>query len=227
MIPERQHTSTDYEQRLKELKKKLLRMGHMAESMIADSVRSYQDRHLSLAEETINRDVEMDGLEIEIDNLCYEMLVLKQPVACDLRTIATALKIVKDLERIGDIAVNIAERAQELITEPDLNWVTAIPGMAEVAQRLLKESLDAFVNSDTELAEKIIINDRALDAMYEQVFRQLLTYMLEDRRAISRAIKLIFIAKHLERVGDHSANIAEMAVFLVAGEDIRHRAAHK
>jgi phosphate transport system protein len=223
MTPERQHTSTNYEQRLQDLKHKLLFMGHEAEMMIADSVRSCLERRPALAQEIIHHDTTIDRLEIEIDNICYEMLALKQPVAYDLRNIATALKIVKDLERIADIAVNIAERSLELVAESELNYVTAIPVMADAAQRLLKESLDAFVNSDTELAERIIFSDRAIDQMYEQTFRQLLTYMLEDPRTISRAIKLIFIAKHLERVGDHAANIAEMAVFLVRGQDIRHR----
>jgi len=175
-----------------------------------------------LAEAVIFRDDEIDGLEIEIDNLCYQVLALEQPVARDLRFIATALKIVKDIERIGDIAVNIAKRAEELIQEPELKRLVNLPIMAEAAQKILKESLDAFVNSDAELAEKVIFNDNVVDGMYEQIFRELLTYMLEDPRAISRAIKLIFIAKHLERVGDHSANIAEMVIFLVRGQDIRH-----
>ena len=164
----------------------------------------------------------MDRPEIEIDNLCYEILALEQPVARDLRFIATALKIVKDIERIGDIAVNIAERAIELIQEPELKRLVDLPIMAEAAERILKDSLDAFVNSDADLAEKVIFNDKIVDDLYEQIFRELLTYMLEDTRYISRAIKLIFIAKHLERVGDHSANIAEMVVFLVRGQDIRH-----
>ena len=170
----------------------------------------------------MSRDDEIDGLEIEIDNLCYQVLALEQPVATDLRFIATALKIVKDIERIGDIAVNIAKRAEELIQEPELKRLVNLLIMAEAAQKILKESLDAFVNSNAELAEKVIFNDNVVDGMYEQIFRELLTFMLEDPRAISRAIKLIFIAKHLERVGDHSANIAEMVVFLVRGQDIRH-----
>ena len=143
-------------------------------------------------------------------------------MARDLRFIATALKIVRDIERIGDTAVNIAERAQELIQEPELKRLLALPLMAQSAQRILKESLDAFVNEDAELAEAVVASDRAIDDMYEQIFRELLTYMIEDTRNISRAIKLIFIAKHPERVGDHSANIAEMVVFMVRGQDIRH-----
>jgi phosphate transport system protein len=199
-----------------------LLMSHKAEAMIADSIRSLVERRPTMAEEVIQRDDELDKLEIEIDNLCYEILALEQPVARDLRFIATALKIVKDIERIGDIAVNIAERSMELIQEPELKRLVDLPIMGDAAQRILKESLDAFVNSDADLAERVILNDNIVDDLYEQIFRELLTYMLEDPRAISRAIKLIFIAKHLERVGDHSANIAEMVVFLVRGQDIRH-----
>jgi phosphate transport system protein len=221
-MPDRQHTSKHYEQQLRALKDKLLLMGHHAELMIADSIQALVDRRPMLAEAVIGRDDELDKLEIEIDNLCYQILALEQPVARDLRSIATALKIVKDLERIGDIAVNIAERALELIQEPELKRLVDLPIMADAAQKILKESLDAFVNSDVDLAERVVLNDDVVDGLYEQIFRELLTYMLEDARAISRAISLIFIAKHLERVGDHSANIAEMVVFLVKGQDIRH-----
>ncbi len=159
----------------------------------------------------------MQGYELRC-----EPRALEQPAARDLRFIATAMKIGRGIERIGDIAVNIAERSMELIQEPELKRLVDLPMMADAAQKILKESLDAFVNSDADLAERVIFNDNVLDDLYEQIFRELLTYMLEDPRAISRAIKLIFIAKALERVGDHSANIAEMVVFLVKGQDIRH-----
>jgi phosphate transport system protein len=221
-MTDREHTSKNFEQQLRTLKDKLLLMGHQAEKMIADAIHALVERRPSLAEEVIKSDDTMDQLELEIDNLCYEVLALEQPVARDLRFIATALKIVRDIERIGDIAVNIAERARELIQEPVLKRLIDFPIMAEAAQRILKDSLDAFVNSDAELAEKVIRDDRSIDDLYEQMFRELLTYMMEDTRYISRALKLIFIAKHLERVGDHSSNIAEMVIFLVRGQDIRH-----
>jgi phosphate transport system protein len=221
-MSEREHTSKAFEQQLRTLKDKLLLMSHDAEKMIADSIRALVERRPSLAEEVINSDDSLDKLEIEIDNLCYEILALEQPVARDLRFIATALKIVRDIERIGDIAVNIAERATELIQEPEMKRLIDLPIMAEASQRILKDSLDAFVNSDAELAEKVIRDDEFIDDCYEQIFRELLTYMMEDTKYISRALKVIFIAKHLERVGDHSANIAEMVIFLVRGQDIRH-----
>src|SRR5438552_14905966 len=157
-MSDRQHTSKHYEQQLKILKDKLLLMSHKAEIMISDSIRALVDRRPTLAEEVIQRDDELDKLEIEIDNLCYEVLALEQPVARDLRFIATALKIVKDLERIGDTAVNIAERVLELLEEPELKPIIDLKAMADAAQRILKESLDAFVNGDAELAEKIIFN---------------------------------------------------------------------
>jgi phosphate transport system protein len=221
-MPEREHTSKHYEQQLRDLKDKLLMMSHHAEKMIADSIRALVDRKPSLADEVVNSDDTLDKYELQIDNLCYEILALEQPVARDLRFLTTALKIVRDIERIGDIAVNIAERARELIQEPELKRLIDLPLMAEAAQRILKDSLDAFVNSDADLAERVIRDDQVIDALYEQIFRELLTYMMEDTGYISRALKLIFIAKHLERVGDHSANIAEMVVFLVRGQDIRH-----
>jgi phosphate transport system protein len=222
-MADREHTSTHYEHQLRELKDKLLLLSHKAELMISDSIRSLAERRPVLAEDVISRDDEIDQLEIAIDYLCYEILALEQPVAVDLRFIGTVMKIVKDIERIGDIAVNIAERALELIQEPELKRLVDMLMMADAAKKILKEGLDAFVNSDAELAEKVIFNDNVLDDLYEQIFRELLTYMLEDPRSISRAIKLIFVAKALERVGDHSTNIAEMVVFLVRGHDIRHR----
>ena len=221
-MTEREHTSKQFEQQLRALKDKLLLMSHHAEKMIADSIRALVERRPSLADEVIKDDDTLDQLEKIIDNQCYEILALEQPVARDLRFIATALKIVRDIERIGDIAVNIAERAAELIQEPEMKRMIDLPIMAEAAQRILKESLDAFVNSDAELAEKVIRDDEFIDACYEHIFRELLTYMMEDTRYIARSLKVIFIAKHLERVGDHSINIAEMVIFLVRGQDIRH-----
>ena len=221
-MPEHEHTRTYYESKLRELKERLLIMSSNAEGMVSDSIRSLVDHRPTIALDVIQRDDALDKLEVEIDGLGYEILALEQPVACDLRFIATALKIVKDLERIGDTAVNIAERVLELLEEPELKPIIDLKAMADAAQRTLKESLDAFVNGDAELAEKIVFNDKLIDDMYEQNFRKMLSYMLEDPRTISRGLTSIFIAKHLERVGDHSANIAEMVVFLVRGQDIRH-----
>ncbi len=221
-MPEREHTSKQYEQQLRTVKEKLLLMSHRAEMAIADATRALVERRPSLAEHVIDDDDELDRLELEVDDMCFEILAREQPVASDLRFIATAIKIVGDIERIGDNGVNIARRALEIMTEPELDPIIDVPVMARAAQRILKESLDAFVNEDVELAERAIESDSYINDVSEQMFRELLTYMLEDPSTVSRALRLMFVARNLERVGDHAANIAEMVVFLVRGEDIRH-----
>src|SRR5262245_28765694 len=221
-MPEREHLSKQYEHRLRYLKDRLLLMGFEAERMIADTIRALVGRRPSLAVEVIQRDNRLDKFEVEIDDLCYEILALEKPVAKDLRFVATALKIVKDIERVGDIAVNIAERTIELTNEPELKHVKMVPGMAADLQNPLRRSLDAFVHSDVCLAETVIESDRVLDDAYQRIFQDLTACMLEDASHIQRCLKLIFIAKHLERVGDHSVNIAEMVIFMVRGQDIRH-----
>src|SRR5262245_9227205 len=218
----REHLSKQYEQRLRLLKDKLLLMGAEAEQMIADSITALVSRRPSLASSVIDHDETLDVLEIEIDELCYEILALEKPVACDLRFVATALKIVKDIERVGDIAVNIAERAIELTEESELKHLLTLPSMAEDAQNILKRSLDCFVNLDVHLAYAVIQSDRVIDATFQRILQGVLRCMLEDPLQTSRWLKLIFIAKNLERVGDHSKNIAEMVIFMVRGQDVRH-----
>jgi phosphate transport system protein len=161
-----QHTSRHYEEQLRLLKDRLLLMGHEAEQMIADAMQALAQRRPSLAEDVIARDDMLDQMEVKIDTLCYEILALEQPVARDLRFVATALKIVRDIERIGDIGVNIAERAKELLQEPELKRLTILPLMAERAQRILKDSLDAFVNEDAAMAEAVVESDRMVDDLY-------------------------------------------------------------
>lgn len=221
-MPQRRHTSQHYEQLLRRLKDRLLLMSEKAEQAIHDAMQSLVDRSPSLAAQVIARDDEIDLMELEIDDLCLQTLALEQPVAVDLRFLATVLKMVRDLERVGDIGENIAERVGELLVEPELKPLIDLPIMAGESQKVLRMSLDAFVNEDVELAEAAIVADKSLDTMYEQILRELLTYMMEDPATISRCLKLIFIAKGLERVSDHAANIAEMVVFLVRGQDIRH-----
>ena len=197
-------------------------MSGKAEEAIEDSMRALVERKPALAREVIARDDEIDRLEMEIDDLCLQVLALEQPVAGDLRFLATVFKIVRDLERIGDIGVNFAERVYEMLKEPELKPLVDLPIMSRSAQQMFRTSMDAFVNGDAELAQRVILDDRILDEMYEQMLRELLTYMLEDPRTISRCLKLIFIAKGLERIGDHASNIAEMVVFQIRGQDIRH-----
>ena len=197
-------------------------MSGKAEEAIEDSMRALVERKPALASEVIARDDDIDRLEMEIDDLCLQVLALEQPVAGDLRFLATVLKIVRDVERIGDIGVNFAERVYEMLKEPELKPLVDLPIMSRSAQQMFRTSMDAFVNGDAELAQQVILDDRILDEMYEQMLRELLTYMLEDPRTISRCLKLIFIAKGLERIGDHASNIAEMVVFQIRGQDIRH-----
>ena len=221
-MPDREHTNKHYEGQLRSLKEKLLLIGHKAEASIADATRALIERKPSLAQRVVDEDDQLDQLELEIDDICLEILALEQPVASDLRFITTAMKIVGDIERIGDNGVNIARRALEILDEPELKPIIDVPVAAAAAQRILKESLDAFVNGDAELAKRVIEGDRYIDDVCEQMLRELLTYMFEDPSTITRALRLIFVARNLERVGDHAANIAEMVIFLVNGQDIRH-----
>jgi phosphate transport system protein len=221
-MPEREHTNKQYEQKLRLLKEKLLLAGHKAETAIADGTRALIERRPSLAQRVVDDDDQLDRLELEIDDICFEILAREQPVASDLRFITTAMKIVGDIERIGDNGANIARRALEIMHEPELKPAIDLPVASAAAQRLLKSSLDAFVNGDAELAKRVIEGDRYIDDVCEQMLRELLTYMFEDPSTITRALRLIFVARNLERVGDHAANIAEMVIFLVEGHDIRH-----
>jgi phosphate transport system protein len=226
-MPDRKHTSQHYEDQLRLLKEKLLLIGHKAEIAIADATRALVERRPSLAQRVIDDDDDVDKLELDIDEICMEILATEQPVASDLRFITTAMKIVGDIERIGDNGVNIARRALEIFHEPELKPVIDIPVAARAAQRVLKESLDAFVDGDANLARRVIEGDRYIDDVCDQMLRELLTYMLEDPSTISRALRLMFVARNLERTGDHAANIAEMVIFLVDGHDIRHGQAAK
>jgi len=216
------HTIKQYEEELRLIKEKVLRLGGLVEEGISNSVKALVERDIQIAERTIENDHVVNGLEVEIDELCLKVLALRQPAASDLRLITTAIKIITDLERIGDMAVNLCERAIELTEEPPLKPYIDIPRMAEAAQKMLKESLDAFVNGDTHLATKVLTEDDFVDDLNRQIFRELLTFMIEDPSTISRAMKVLFISKYLERIADHATNIAEMVVFMVKGKVIRH-----
>jgi phosphate transport system protein len=199
-------------------------MGGFVEKQIANAITALVNRDDDLARLTIERDHAANKMDVEIDEQCLRLLALHQPAARDLRLITTALKITTDLERIGDMAVNICERVVELNQEPQLKPMIDIPRMAEVAAVMLRESLDAFVRSDVDLALKVCRDDDLIDGLTNQLFRELLSYMAEDSRTISRGIRLVFVAKYLERIADHATNIAEMVVFMVKGKSIRHMA---
>jgi phosphate transport system protein len=207
---------------LEALKQTLLAMGGLVEDQIRRVIRALIDRDEALALEVIERDRQVNTYDVEVDEQCVELLALHQPAAGDLRFITTAMKIVTDLERIGDQAVNIAQRVIELNREPQLKPYIDLPRMAEKAQRMVKEALDAFVQRDTALARRVCAEDEEVDALKEQIFRELLTFMMEDARTIPRAIRLVLVSRFLERVADHATNIAEMVIFLVEGKMVRH-----
>ncbi|MDQ3263148.1 MAG: phosphate signaling complex protein PhoU [Myxococcota bacterium] len=216
------HTDKAFEHDLRTLREKLLAMGAKVEGLIMMSMRALTERDSRLGEQVVEGDAEVNRLEVEIDELCRKILALRQPAASDLRLITTALKIVTDLERIGDLAVNIAERAIDLNQVAPLAPYIDLPKLAELAQQQVKRSLDAFVSADPTKAEEILEGDSHVDALFLKIFNELLTFMMEDSRNIRRATALMFVAKHLERIGDHATNVAEMVVYMVKGTDIRH-----
>jgi len=216
------HTDRTYEQQLGQLRTSVLEMGGLVEAQIDQGIKALIERDEPLARATIERDHTVNRLDVEIDDLCLKILALHQPAARDLRLITTALKITTDLERIGDMATHVAERAIELAAELPIKPYIDIPRMADLARDMLHRSLDAFVREDTELALSVCNADDAIDRLHEQLFRELLSYMVENPSTVSRAMRLLFVSKYLERVGDHATNIAEMVIFMVKGRSIRH-----
>jgi phosphate transport system protein len=200
-------------------------MGGFAETAIGQAVKALVDRDAELARTVVASDEAINESEIEIDEHCLRLLALHQPEAADLRFIAMAFKINSDLERMGDLAVNIAERTLELLREPLLKPLIDIPRMAEVVQTMVRDSLDAFVRRDAELARSVCRRDDQVDQLNDQIFRELLTYMLQDPKSIARAVGLILVGRHLERIADHATNIAEDVVYLVQGKTIKHHVA--
>ncbi len=215
-------TDREYSAELTRLHDQLLIMGARVEEMIASSMRALVERDTELARRMIEFDHQINRLEVEIDELCLRILARRQPVASDLRLITLALKLVTDLERIGDLGVNICERVIELNMEPPLKQYVDLPRMAQTVETMVRDALDAFVNADVERSRDVVERDQVVDAYYAQLFRELLTYMMEDPRNIYRAIRLQSIAKYLERIGDHATNLAEMVIFMVLGKDVRH-----
>ncbi len=216
------HTSKQFEEDLAELKNRLLYMGSLVEEMIRQVVMALMDRNSEIANKVIDDDKLIDDLEKEIDEMCLRTIALRQPTAGDLRFITSTMKLVTDLERIADIAVNIAERVLELNLEPQLKPYIDLPNMAAMVEQMVKESLDAVVKEDVASAIAIRKQDKDIDQIYQQIFRELLTFMMENPLTITRAMRLIFVAKSFERIADHATNIAEQVLFLVRGKDVRH-----
>ena len=215
-------TQRHFDEELAELKTKLVRMAGLAEDQIDKALAALVKRDSALARQVIERDHKVNALDVEIDEDCIRLLALHQPAARDLRLITTAMKIATELERISDLAENVCERAIELNEEPQLKPYIDIPRMGSLTRMMVKESIDAFVKDDAALARKVLTDDDLVDELMEQLFRELLSFMLEDPHTISRAIRLSFIAKYLERMADHATNIAELVVYLVEGRIIRH-----
>jgi phosphate transport system protein len=218
----KKHTDREYEAELEGLRQSILLMGAKVEQMIESSIRAMTTRDSALAQRTMEQDHQINRLELETDEACLRILARRQPVASDLRFITIALKLVTDLERIGDLVVNICERVLELNQETPLSSSHGIVLMSEAAEAMVHEALDAFVQRDPERAQQVIARDKVVNDQYGTLVRELLTYMMEDPRNIYRATRLQSIGKYLERIGDHATNLAEMVVFMVKGKDIRH-----
>jgi phosphate transport system protein len=216
------HTDKAYEAELRALRERLLGMGGRVEQAIAASVRAIAERDSSLAEQVKAKDREINRMEVEIDGMCRRILALRQPAASDLRFITTALKIVTDLERMGDLAVNVADRALDLNQAPPLGPIHELSKIADLAEAQLKKALDAFVTGDVAKAEEVMRGDDLIDALYLKIFNDMLVRMMEDSKTIRRATSTMFAAKHLERFGDHATNLAEMVIYMVRGQDVRH-----
>lgn len=211
-----------FDEELKTLKEKLLEMASRAEESIALSVRGLKERREELACEVLEREPALNLLDIEVDEMTLRLLALRQPLAADLRFITAAMKIGTDLERIGDLAVNIAERTIDLLKAPQLKPLIDIPRMAALAQGMVRDALNAFVRRDDALAREVCARDDQVDELNDQIFRELLTYMIADPTTISRAVDLILVGRHLERIADHATNIGEDVIYMVLGKSIKH-----
>jgi phosphate transport system protein len=218
-----------FQEELEALQSRLLEMGGLAEERVRACIEALESRDLGVVAQVMGGDEPINQLHIEIDNRCFRLLALYQPMATDLRAIVSAVKINTDLERVGDLAVNIAEAAQRYTTHPPVKKLIDIPTMGTIAQTMLRDALDAYVRRDTALAHAVLNADDQLDALKTQVFRDLLTYMIKDPVTVEPALDLILISRHLERIGDHATNIAEDVIFMVSAQDVRHHppAAHE
>ena len=221
-MQQKRHTDREYEAELGKVRDNLLRMTGRVEQMIADSVRALLEGDVTLARRTIDDDHKVNRLEVDTDDLCLLILAKRQPLGSDLRFITLAMKMVTDLERIGDLAVNIAERAVALSGERPAAFATVLSRLAELDQNQLREAIEAFVTRDTARAEKVCSQDAEIDKLYWQLAQEAQKDMAHDGKSVERGIHVQAAAKFLERIGDHVTNLAELVIFLVRGKDIRH-----
>ncbi|MCD6079990.1 MAG: phosphate signaling complex protein PhoU [Candidatus Omnitrophica bacterium] len=211
-----------FDNELQNLKEKLVKMAEIVEEMIKLAVEGLKERKKGLLQKVFDNEKDVNLRQIENDDLALKLIALHQPAASDLRLLVTAIKISSDLERIADQAVNISERGMDLLDEPPLKPLIDIPRMAEIAQAMVKDAIDAFVNGNSDLAHEVCKRDDMVDDLNDQIFRELLTYMMQDTKNVPRALKLLLVARHLERIADHATNIGEEVYYIVKGKDIRH-----
>ena len=223
-MEEKRHTSLHYEKELQAIKDGLIYLGALTETAIRRAMKSLSERDTELARKVVREDDEIDRLDSDLEERCIKILALRQPTAIDLRFITTAIKITGHLERIGDMAVNIAEKVMLLNEEPQLKPYIDLPRMAELVGDMIEDSLDSFVKSDLKQAEKVRQMEQVIDDLNEQIFRELLTFMMEDSRNIHRALLVMQVSKNMERIADHAKGIADMVTYMVTGECVRHRA---
>lgn len=211
-----------FDNELIDLKENLIKMSNLVEEAINVAIKSLVEQDIDLAVRVIENDDKIDQMELDIEEQCLQMIALRHPIAKNLRMIGCGYKTVSDLERVADHAVNIAKASQYLSTKPMVKPLIDIPRMAKIAQNMLKDALDAYFNGDVELAKEVWVRDKTVDDLDKQIFRELLTFMMEDPRTISRAIHLIFVSNNIERIADHATNLAERVVYIVNGERIKN-----
>jgi phosphate transport system protein len=217
-----EHAAPHFQEELEQLKGRLLEMGGLAEERVREAMEGLVERDTTLIARVIAGDEPINRLHLQVDTRCFQLLALHHPMATDLRAIVAAVKINTDLERVGDLAVNIAQAAQRCLDNPPVKKLADIALMGSIAQAMLRDALDAYVNRETTMARQVLNEDDRLDALKRQVFRDLLTYMRRDSRALEPSLELILVSRHLERIGDHATNIAEDVIFMVSALDVRH-----
>ena len=221
-MEERRHTSSHYEMELQDIKNNLIYLGALTEKAIHSAMTSLTDRDTDLAKKVIANDYEIDKMDKDIEEKCIKMLALRQPTAIDLRFITTAIKITGHLERIGDMAVNIAEKAIQLNEEPKLKPYIDLPNISSIVEKMVAKALDALIKRDLQIADDVRQIEQEVDDLNEQIFRELLTFMMEDSKSIHRALLIMHVSKNLERIADHAQGIADMVTYMITGENVRH-----
>jgi phosphate transport system protein len=221
-MEDRKHTSSHYEMELQDIKNNLIYLGALTENAIRLAIKSLTDRDTDMANKVIANDYEIDKMDKEIEEKCIKMLALRQPTAVDLRFITTAIKITGHLERIGDMAVNIAEKVVQLNEEPKLKPYIDLPHMSDIVEKMVAKALDSLIKKDLQIADEVRKIEQEVDDLNEQIFRELLTFMMEDSKSIHRALLIMHVSKNLERMADHAQGIADMVTYMITGENVRH-----